>query len=228
MRIARSLGPREEARLTPIAWTYSPAPSSERDYVSDPMVPPTREVQALQADLPVQPLNWIEVGDPPPALTEWLAARARRVRVYGSIFAGLFMGGLVGYIGLYLWSGSSVWPLSTRAELFVAIAIPVGIAEYFSNGWILAWMGEKSGFRPRRVAIYAGNLYLDPGVGTTAQWPLGRVRVSKNPVAAGWSAVSLTLPVGWFVLSFYAPAPVAATIASATGPTPIDPVLSSA
>jgi hypothetical protein len=171
------------------------------------------DIAAALPDPSTQSFNWIEVGEAPAAIEQWRAARLRRIRPISSVVGGLLIGGLAGFAGVTVWPGAMAWPLRTEAELFLAVAVPVGVFEFFFNRWFLEWSARVHELHVRRLAIFDGKLYLEQASGRTSQWPLKQVRVSKDAVAGGWYSVGLG--GGRATLTFYVPPPAAATIASA-------------
>jgi hypothetical protein len=159
------------------------------------------------------PLYWIEVGEPPVEVDEWRAARLRKVRLISSVSGGVLLGGLAGFAGVTVWPGAMTWSFRTEAGLFLSIAIPVGIFEFFFSRWFLGWYARVSVLHVRRLAIFDGKLHIEQVSGRTSQWPLKQIWVSKDPVGGGWYSVGLA--AGRASLSIYVPPLVAAAIATA-------------
>jgi hypothetical protein len=173
---------------------------------------------ATQTPLPVaslQPLNWMEVGEPPSAIDEWRAARLRKLGPVTSALMGVFIAGIAGYAGVLLWPGALTWSFEGKAELFLATALPVGIVEFFAMLWLLAWVAKASELHVRRVATSEGKLHVEMLTGRSNEWPLTRVGVSNDPVAGGWHSVMMA--AGRASVVFYVPPLVAASIRSASG-----------
>lgn len=160
-----------------------------------------------------EPLNWMDVGEPPAAVEEWRRARMKTFRRVSSVVGGFGIGGLAGYLGFLLWPGTAGWTLTTRVELFLGVAVVVGVTEFFVSGRLADWVSTASLLKVRRVAVAGTKLRIERISGTTFEWPLKRVYTSPREVAAGWHAVSLA--AGRVTMTFYAPGLVASTIANA-------------
>lgn len=171
------------------------------------------DVNAALPSVSSQPLDWIEVGEVPAAVDQWRTARLRRIQPISSVLGGLFLGGVAGYSAVNVWPGATAWPLRADAELFLAVAVPVGVFEFFFNRWFLGWIARVSELHVRRFAIYDGKLHLEQDSGRISRWPLKQVRVSKGAVAGGWYSVGIA--AGRVTLTFYVPPLVATTIVNA-------------
>ncbi|MCI4351989.1 MAG: hypothetical protein L3K14_01180 [Thermoplasmata archaeon] len=104
----------------------------------------------------------------------------------GSVLGGFLSGGFAGFAAVNVWPGASSWPFTVKMELFLGIAIPVGVAEFFINRCIIPLLARASLLRVRRVAIFDGKLYLDQFSGASTERPLKQVSVSKEAIAGGW------------------------------------------
>lgn len=171
------------------------------------------DLQGSIVDAPLQSMNWMDVGEPPPEVAAFRAARLKTARSVGGVGGGIIIGGLAGFVVLTQWPGAFYWTFPSQVELFLAFAVPVGVAEFFVFRWMLTWLEKASSLHVRRVAILAGKLYTDQASGKSLERALKHVRLSKNAIAGGWFLVSL--PAGRTALSFYVPPLVASTIASA-------------
>lgn len=162
-----------------------------------------------------QPVNWMEVGEPPTEVMAWRAARLAKAQTYGGLLIGLFIGGAAGFIVLLYWPGAASWSIVSRAELFVAVGIPIGVAEFFVNRVLLTMISRATLLHIRRLAIFDGKVYMERVVGGTIERPVKDVRVSKTSVVAGWYVVSL--PAGRSSLAFFVPPLVGTALNSSLG-----------
>jgi len=160
-----------------------------------------------------EPVEWLTIGPPPVAVPADRARRIARVRRYGGVLAGLFFAGIVGFLAVIYWPGAYTGPFAFRVELFVAVGIPVGVAEYFVNGWLLALATRFTLLTVTRVKVEAGSLLVETLDGARSAYPLDRVSVLTNEVAGGWFLVVLA---GERASSgFYVPKAVAAALHAA-------------
>ena len=129
---------------------------------------PTDAADPMQGALPFASssvLNWVPVGEPPPAVEAWRAARMTRLRPTFSVAGGVVMGVISGAAALAVWLGAFSWPLRTELELFGAVV--VGVADFFTNYWFLTWIARASRLHVKRLALAQGRVYLDLSTGTT-------------------------------------------------------------
>lgn len=87
----------------------------------------------------IPPMNWIDIGEPPAEIEAWRAARIKRLLPIGSVLGGAFVGTLAGYAGVTIWPGALSWPLVREVELFLAVAVPVGIADLLAKANTGLW-----------------------------------------------------------------------------------------
>jgi hypothetical protein len=158
-------------------------------------------------------LNWMEVGEPPSSIEEARDQRWKKIRPYATFGGGFLIGGFAGFAGIVLWPGAWTWLLPTRVELFLAVAIPVGVVEFFLTGWMVPRIGRLAYLRVRRVAVHQGKLRIELTSGSTIEWALKSVRTSQSKAAPGWYAVWSAS--GRVTPSFYAPEAVTRAIADA-------------
>jgi hypothetical protein len=162
--------------------------------------------------LPLGSLSWVEVGEPPASIAAWRAARFKRLAPIIGAIGGVLIGGVGGFAVATIWPGALGWTLTSRFELFLGVALPVGVAEYFTNQWLLAYVANATNLHVRRLAVFNARVYLELSSGGTLDRPLMEARVSHAPIADGWFSVSL--PAGRTSLTFYVPGPVAALLTS--------------
>ena len=161
---------------------------------------------------PPETLHWLSAGEPPTGIAERQTARMKRGLPYFSIGGGLLVGGFAGFAGVVLVYGGS-WPLPSSWGLFFAIAVPVGVASFFTTRTMVPWIGRASTMHVRRVAVSTGELHVEDMSGHLAVIPLARVSVAETPTEEGWLAV--TIQGGRVAPFFYVPRFVGSTIASA-------------
>ena len=114
---------------------------------------------------------------------------------------------MVGYVVLLL-----APPSLTGSGLFLAFAIPVGVAEFFLTVRYLRWLDRRLRLAPARIAIVAGRLRGELPAAGSFDVPLAKVQLGREPVAGGWYTVSV--PQGRARRFFLVPAPVASEIRS--------------
>ncbi len=168
-------------------------------------------MQNTSSDGVRQSLYWLDIGELPAEVKVWRANRMKNAQSIGGVGGALLIGGFAGFASNAIWSGpgSFAWNL----PLFFAVAVPVGIGEFFFMRWFLPWVARTTQYQVRRVAISTESLRLEKVSGQIVAWPLKRVRVSVKSPAAGWYVVSM--PTTWTSLSFWAPPTVASSIRAA-------------
>jgi hypothetical protein len=172
---------------------------------------PTALMRMPAAGNSYRPLSWETMGEPPAEVEAWKTERMRRVRSVGGVIGGFVIGGMAGLASNAILSGTGSF--TWNYPLFFAVAVPVGVGEYFFSGWFLPRIARATQLQVRRVAISTEQLHLEQASGKIVEWPLKRVRVSDKPVAGGWYVVSL--PAGRTNLSFWVPAMLASSIRAA-------------
>ncbi len=176
--------------------------------------PPDKgEMQAPTTSTQLQSMAWIDVGEPPAAVLAWRAARLKKAQSFGGLLIGVLIGGLAGFLVVARWPGAQSWSWATEVALFLAAAVPVGVAEFFVNRWMLARTARRNLLHVRRMAIVAGQLHLDQVSGAPVERPLKQVHISKDAIAGGWYVVSLL--AGRTALVFFVPPLAASTLTSA-------------
>src|SRR5271170_3693852 len=130
-----------------------------------------------------------------------------------SALGGTLIGTLGGFGGVAVWPGAIRWSFEIRAELFGAIAILLGVAEYLVMGWLVGLLVRASTLQVRRLAIFDGKLHFELTSGAKYDWPLARVSVSPEPLAGGWHTVGIIARRA--SASFFVPGPVASAISAA-------------
>lgn len=171
------------------------------------MVPGTSEASALPSPV------WREIGDPPEAVTQSLERRAGRIRRLLAGFGGVVVGGLVGFVVVFLLSAPQSGALASRLEWFFAVGLPVGLLEFFGTIQYLKWLDRRLRFQPRRIALQGRTLIGELASGERFDCPLTKIQLARDPVAADWYTV--TLPLGRMRRFFLVPGPVAAEIRAA-------------
>ena len=166
-----------------------------------------------RATAPPASLNWVEIGNRPPELERWRDVRFQAFRRYGGVLGGILIGGLAGLVAVVVWASPMSWSLTQDLGVWVVVAIPVGIAEFFVFGWLLGVIVRASTYDVRRVAISGDRLYVEQASGRTFNEAVAKFRVSTKAVAGGWYAVSL--PGGRSSTTFYVPGLVAESIVAA-------------
>jgi hypothetical protein len=160
-------------------------------------------------------MDWIEVGEPPTEVRAWRAARLKKAQAFGGILIGVLVGGIAGFLAVARWPGTQTWPLVTEVELFLAIAVPVGLAEFFVNRWTLARTARRNLLHVRRMTVVGGKLHIDQVSGPPIERPLKQVHVSKEAIAGGWFMVSLL--AGRSALVFFVPPLTASALVGEIG-----------
>lgn len=160
---------------------------------------------------PHESLNWMYIGQIPPAVTAWQADRLRKAQLVGGVGGGLLIGGLAGVASNVILSGPGTF--AWNIPLLLGVAIPVGIGSFFFNRWIIPRVAGATQFQFQQVAISSDKLHLEQETGKIVEWPLKRIRVSNDAIAGGWFVVSL--PAGRTSFSFWAPPMVANSIRTA-------------
>jgi hypothetical protein len=158
-------------------------------------------------------LAWLDVGEPPAAVAAWRAARANRIGPIAGAIGGPLIGVLAGFSVLSVWPGVLGWSLTVRVELFLGVAVPIAIAEFFFNVWFIRWLANATNLRVRQLAVSAGQLHLVLTTGRAIDRAASEVSVSPEPIAGGWYQVSL--PSGDGTTSFFVPGSVAAVLTAA-------------
>jgi len=138
-------------------------------------------------------------------------ARLRKVVPWAATIAGVVIGSVAGVAGVLLWPGVTGASFGYRVEVFLVIGLPIGAATFVFQRWYIPWMVMRGGpVRVRRLSVSDGRLRLELGDGRTFDLPLERVRVSSEPVAAGWHSVALF--GGRVSTVFYVPGDIASRI----------------
>jgi hypothetical protein len=157
-------------------------------------------------------LPWTEIGPPPPAVEQARLVRLKKFVPWFSTFGGVMMGGASGFAALAIWPGAFTWPFTQRVELFLAVALIVGVAEVFFFRWIIPWVVRASTLRVRRISVSDGKIHVEHEGGAPFSVPLKHVWVDPAAVAEDWRSVSVG--GGRSTVNFYVPGTVATTISS--------------
>ena len=149
--------------------------------------------------------------DPPFNLDPEIAGRLKRITPIMQA-GGVAIGLVCGYVATIvattvLPARPVVWPTSQLIELFLAVAVPVGLAEYFLSPRILQWMAKASRLRVRSLRVTDGKLRLELAVGKPFDVRLDHLRISPAAVSDGWYRISM--PGGRTSLRFYVPTEIA-------------------
>jgi len=163
--------------------------------------------------VPNQTNDWIDIGEPSAAVEAVQTARMRRILPFASIGGGLIFGGIAGFAATTLWAGVGTWSIVQQVELFIAVAGPVGIAEFFLNRWMVPWLAARARLQVRRISVFDGKLHIEQLARKPIVVPLKRVRVSDKPTADDWFSVSLL--GGQFSPYFFVPNLAASRLKSA-------------
>jgi hypothetical protein len=158
-------------------------------------------------------VEWMEVGEPPATIGQEAAERMRRMLPAFSLLGGFLFGGLAGWAAIVLWPGATSWSFPRTDELFLAVGIPVGVADFFATRWMVPWLAAQSLLHVRRLSVFGGQLRVEPTTGTSFEVPVRQVRVSESPVVDGWYSVRIV--DGKVSPAFYVPGSVAVRLAEA-------------
>lgn len=134
---------------------------------------------------------WMDVGQPPSAVLDWKNARVKRLTPRLAVVSAVLFGPIAGFAGVAVWPGAQSWPLTTRLELFAGLAAVIGVADFFASLRVFPWLASASTLNVRRIAISGDNLRVEPVTGRPFDYPLKRLAVSSEPVAAGWHTISM-------------------------------------
>lgn len=156
---------------------------------------------------------WLDVGEPPPEVEASSRARLKKARSLGSTLSGVLVGGLAGVAALTTWPGALSWPIAQESELYAVFAVPVGVASFAGNWWMIPRYARATPMPVRRVALSEGKLYMEEASGRTSDASIYRVGLSTEPIARDWYAVTLFTPRP--PRRFYVPTQVASAIRAA-------------
>jgi len=163
-----------------------------------------------QADM-VDDLVATFLQDPPFDIDPEIARRLKRI-IPISQAGGIVIGLVCGYVATVvattvLPAHPGTWPTSQLVELFLAVAVPVALAEYFLSPRILRWMAKASRLRVRSLRVTDGKLRLELAVGKPFDVRLDHLSISPVAVSDGWYRISM--PGGRTSLRFYVPTVIA-------------------
>jgi len=159
-------------------------------------------------------LDWMDLDPRPPAVEAWRAKRLESMQRSSSWIGAVLVGGLFGFVAVYVVPGAISWPLPKYAALFLGAGVPVGILEYFFNRWMLARGERLRTLDVKRVALSGRTLYVELDSGRLIQRALRQVYITRRPVAGGWHVV--TLAAGARAPTFFVPPPVGASLLGST------------
>src|SRR6202521_6030523 len=120
-------------------------------------------------------LPWTEIGPPPPAIETARLERMKKSLPWFSAFGGVFMGGAAGFAAGAIWPGARSWPFTQRVELFLAVAVVVGVAEVFLFRWLIPWVSKASILRVRRISVSDRKIHIEHEGGAPFAVPLKHV-----------------------------------------------------
>jgi hypothetical protein len=155
----------------------------------------------------------MDVGEPPASVRAVRGTMNRRFEAVVSYGMPPVIAGVSGYVATLLYPDASSWALATQVELFIAVAVPVGVVVFFFERWYARWLTEHLQYHPRRVAILGAKLRIELPDGRTFDHSLKSIGVSDKPLAEDWYAIAIQ--GGRIAVTFYAPALVANAIRTA-------------
>jgi hypothetical protein len=160
------------------------------------------------------PLDWIDIGPLPQAVVAKRDQRAARLIVIGNVVSAVVTGSVAGYVATIFWTGASTWPIGMRLELFAAVALLVGAADFVVYRRYLVWIFKLKAPDIRRVALSNGKLHYERASGGSSAVKLSDVSVSSSPFAEDWFSVTL-FAGSRASQSFLAPSAIASVISAA-------------
>ena len=154
------------------------------------------------------------VQEPPVEVDPEIEHRLKRI-IPISQAGGVVIGLVCGYVATVvattiLPTRPVTWPTSQLIELFLAVAAPVCLAEYFLSPRILRRMAKASRLRVRSLRVSDGRLRLELAVGKPFDVRLDHLRISPAAVSDGWYRISM--PGGRTSLRFYVPTEIASKL----------------
>lgn len=162
----------------------------------------------------VEPV-WTLLADPPRSVDPEIEQRVKRiipVAQAGGVVIGLVCGYIATIVATTIRLTPTAWSTTQLIELFLAVAVPVCLAEFFLGPRILRWLSKASQLHVRSLQVTDGKLRVGLAAGRPFDVPLERLRISTVPVSDGWYRISV--PAGRTSYRFYVQTEIAGRLQS--------------